>query len=230
MPELPVITVKWNEESSQINYIKTQLMNNRPVLLNVIGNPFLNEVKNELISENTNVNMSDIYKFRNRFHGYINDQAQKARPVSSKNYPQYTTLMDEDTYCNLSWLGFCKSVNATPSLHFPCTIVGGVSKTIFPIKTRIVDGKTEDYKQFAATTTEAHWHAPPVMNLALSGSCKKLYRLIAWEHMNDSQKRSNTSKIEDDQESKGHVYTATIGMHEAANCILLPPKMLHEIT
>ena len=172
--------------------------------------------------------MKRIYETRNKFHKLINDPAQINKPPLSKNFPQYTTLTDEDTYCNLTWIGFCKSINATPSVHYSYTIVGGVSKT--RLQTRNVDGRQERYTSFGSETTPAHWHAPPVMNLALSGSCKKLYKLVSWEHMTGIQKTSNTSKIEELQESNGHVYTATLGMREAANCILLPPKMLHEIT
>lgn len=230
MPELQPITIEWNVKSSEVDRIKNELVQNRPVLLNIVDIPFRTEVKDELISDDTNEDLKDIYKLRNKFHAYLNDEKLKSKPLMSKNYPQYTTLTDQDTYCNLTWLGFCKALDATPSVHYPYTMVGGVSKTRNPQKTRIVNGKEERYTPFGPETTQAHWHAPPVMNLALYGSCKKMYKLVPWQHMTKAQKTSNTSNIEASQYLQDQVYTATIGMHEAANCILLPPKMLHEIT
>ena len=112
------------------------------------------------------------------------------------------------------WDGIQKSLNLFPYPLPETTIVGNrIKKQPF--------------------TSPLHWHALGVINVYLYGSAVKKYMFIDWDTA-IKYKIHNTEKVHftilNEIKKSGNFYSAEIGYNKRSNCIIWPPRMLHEIT
>lgn len=79
---------------------------------------------------------------------------------------------------------------------------------------------------------DPHWHAPPVVNLHLYGSCFKEYYFVDWNTMlqHDLGVNGRASQLEMKKVlNTGNYYYAKIGTGQKYNCVIWPSRMLHFI-
>jgi hypothetical protein len=128
-------------------------------------------------------------------------------------HPQLTSVLPRpnDDSTNALWDGICSTLHGFSDAVTGVTIVGNaLPPTQLPY------------------ATPAHYHAPPVINVAIKGACFKEYIFVSWDDATDAMRTSTRRISEADMRACRHT-EARIGVSEEANVILFPARMFHLI-
>ena len=129
-------------------------------------------------------------------------------------HPQLTSMMaiPNDPTTNRLWDGICRTLHGFSDAITGVTIVGNAIP------------KTK--RKYA---TPAHYHAPPVINVAIYGKCIKEYILVKWTDATHSMQKNDKHITESEMLACLHT-THRIGVDPSLpNVIIFPPRTFHLI-
>tara|TARA_B110001450_G_scaffold249429_2_gene266816 strand:- start:1128 stop:2873 length:1746 start_codon:yes stop_codon:yes gene_type:complete len=204
-----VLDCRWNEPipDQTLEGIANALLNDESVTIRLDGLP--NEALDNMSMEmRTQVRGAPI-THRNAWK----DWNRPGATPPATGHAQLTSVLPRpnDVATNALWDGICNTLHGFSDAVTGVTIVGNaLPPTQLPY------------------ATPAHYHAPPVINVAIKGACFKEYIFVRWDDATDAMRTSTRCISEVDMRACRHT-EARIGVSEGANVIIFPARMFHLI-
>ena len=204
-----VLHCHWNQGISdvQLQYMIRTLLGGKPVALRIEGitDDVAQRMSNEMGASTPGVPATHRAAWK--------EWNRTGATPSAAGHPQLTSVMPipNDPTTNLLWDGICRTLHGFSDATTGTTIVGNA----------VPSGRSY--------ATPAHYHAPPVINVAVHGKCVKEYTLVEW---NDASKGMQESEVRITKaEMRACPYTIwRIGADASLpNTIIFPARTFHLI-
>lgn len=206
--------IKWNQpiDEAMLKDIINVIVSGRPVTMRIYGVPNGIEMVEEMrhaTNDNTHRKSWD-------------DWIGREEVTEATGFAQLTQALSNDEKTTTSWQGLVHTLHGLDVNRMDPTGITMVGNCV--PRAKVI--QSERRVKPKAFSTHAHWHAPPVINMHLFGTAKKVYKFVKWDDMSVAQQNAeNPGKLQDDDAA----ITASIGLFEAGNCIIFPPRMLHDV-